>query len=442
MQENNNNLSKPCKFFKKMKPKKIDNSQERLFENRLSKLLNPGHEFYMLAKMIDWKYYEKEFGQFYSENNSREPKPIRLMVGLVMLQNMFNLSDRAVVRAWLENPYWQFFCGFDFLQWKFPIDPSTLTRFRARLGKAGVEKIFKSTITMAISEGFVSLKSLEKVIVDTTVMEKNISHPTDAKLYHRARQKLVQWCEKENINLRQTYKHVSKRTLHEVSKYAHARQMKRAKKKTKQLKSFLGRVYRDALRKGRELFGINFRNLPLFDLTDKILYQDPKSQNKIYSFHEPHVCCISKGKAHKKYEFGCKVSVTVTHKEGLALDVSALEGNPYDGHTLKEALARAEENSQSKIKMAFTDKGYRGHSVTDKIVYKSGQKRGVTKRIKKMIKRRQAVEPHIGHMKQEGKLGRSFLKGFLGDQLNAILCGVGHNLRFIYRKLTAIPIPA
>lgn len=356
-----------------------------------------------------------------------------------MLQNMFNLSDKGVVRMWLENPYWQFFCGFDFLQWKFPINPSSLTRFRQRLGEEGCKKIFKSTIKMALEEGFVSPKSLEKVIVDTTVMEKNISHPTDAKLYHRARERLVKWCEKENISLKQKYTRVSKRALHEVSKYAHARQMKRAKRKTKQLKGYLGRVYREALRKGREL-GANFNHLPLFSLIDSILYQDKTSPNKIYSFHEPHVCCISKGKAHKKYEFGCKVLVTITHKEGLALEVSALEGNPYDGHTLKEALARAEESSQSKIKMVFTDKGYRGHSMTDKIVYRSGQKRGVTNNIKRKLKRRQAIEPHIGHMKEEGKLRRNFLKGFFGDKLNALLCGVGHNLRFIFRRLTQIPV--
>lgn len=421
-----------------MKPKKINNSQERLFEQRLSDLLNPTHELYMLAEMIDWDYYEKEFGKFYSENTSREPKPLRLMVGLIMLQNMFNLSDRNVVRTWVENPYWQFFCGFDFLQWKFPIDPSSLTRFRQRLGENGVQKIFKSTIKIAVEEGFVSEKSLEKVIVDTTVMEKNISHPTDAKLYHRARERLVKWCEKENITLRQKYTHVAKKTLHEVSRYAHARQMKRAKSKTKQLKGLLGRVYRDALRKGRAN-GVNLINQPLFTVIDSIFYQDRTSANKIYSFHEPHVCCISKGKAHKKYEFGCKVSVTVTHKEGLALEVSALAGNPYDGHTLKEALTRAEENSESRIKVVFTDKGYRSHGVTDKIVYRSGQKRGITQSIKKMLKRRQAIEPQIGHMKQEGKLARSFLKGFLGDKLNAILCGVGHNLRFIFRKLREKP---
>lgn len=421
-----------------MKPKKTNNTQGRLFEQRLSELLNPAHEFYMLAEMIDWDFYEKEFGEFYSENTSREPKPIRLMVGLVMLQNMFKLSDQAVVRNWLENPYWQFFCGFDFLQWKFPIDPSSLTRFRQRLGENGVQKIFKSTIKIALEEGFLSEKSLEKVIVDTTVMEKNISHPTDAKLYHRARARLVKWCEKENISLRQKYTHVSKKMLHEVSRYAHARQMKRAKSKTKKLKGLLGRVYRDALRKGKEL-GLNLIGQPLFKLMDAILYQDRTNSNKIYSVHEPHVCCIAKGKAHKKYEFGCKVSITVTHKEGFALEVSALEGNPYDGHTLKDALIRAEENSESKIKMVFTDKGYRGHGVTDKIIYRSGQKRGVTKHIKKMLKRRQAIEPQIGHMKQEGKLARNFLKGFIGDKINAILCGVGHNLRFIFRKLIQSP---
>jgi IS5 family transposase len=424
-----------------MKPKTTNHSQGRLFEHRLSEQLNPMHEFYMLAEMVDWNVYEKEFQNHYSENNSREPKPIRLMVGLVMLQNMFNLSDTAVVKYWVENPYWQFFCGFDYLQWKFPIDPSSLTRFRQRIGEKGVQRIFKTTISMAIHYGFVSPKSLEKVIVDTTVMEKNISHPTDAKLYHKARERIVKWCEKENVPLRQKYTLVSKKALHGVSRYAHARQMKRAKRKTKELKCYLGRVYRDALRKAKALFGISVRDLSLFTLVDAILFQDRAQANKIYSFHEPHVCCIAKGKAHKKYEFGCKVSVTVTHKEGLALDVSALEGNPYDGHTLKGVLERAEENSQTPIKMVFTDKGYRGHSVTDKIVYRSGQKRGVTPSIYQMLKRRQAVEPHIGHMKTEGKLRRNFLKGFIGDKVNAILCGMGHNLRFIMRQLKTAIVP-
>lgn len=412
-----------------MKPKKTDHSQGRLFEQRLSDLLNPMHEFYLLAEMIDWEVYEKEFQVYYSENNSREPKPIRLMVGLVMLQNMFNLSDTAVVQNWVENPYWQFFCGFDYLQWKFPIDSSSMTRFRQRIGEKGVQRIFKTTISMALEQGFVSPKSLEKVIVDTTVMEKNICHPTDAKLYHKARERIVKWCEKENVPLRQKYTFVSKKVLHSVSRYAHARQMKRAKRKTKELKCYLGRVYRDALRKAKAIFGVSVRNLPIFNLVDAILFQDRTQSNKIYSFHEPHVCCIAKGKAHKKYEFGCKVSVTVTHKEGLALDVSALEGNPYDGHTLKGVLEKAEENSQKPIKMVFTDRGYRGHGVTDKIIYRSGQKRGVTASIYRMLKRRQAVEPHIGHMKEEGKLRRNFLKGFIGDKVNAILCGMGHNLR-------------
>lgn len=425
-----------------MKPKKTDHSQGRLFEQRLSELLNPMHEFYMLAEMIDWDVYENEFKEFYSENNSRIPKPIRLMVGLVMLQNMFKLSDTGVVQNWVENPYWQFFCGFDYLQWKFPIDPSSLTRFRQRIGEKGVQRIFKTTISMAVDYGFVSLNSLEKVIVDTTVMEKNISHPTDAKLYDRARAGIVKWCEKENVPLRQKYTFVSKKALHDVSKYAHARQMKRAKRKIKELKCYLGRVYRDALRKAKAIFGISVRDLPLFNLVDAVLYQNRQSANKIYSFHEPHVCCIAKGKAHKKYEFGSKVSVTVTHKEGLALDVSALEGNPYDGHTLKAALARAEENSLRPIKMVFTDKGYRGHGVTDKIVYRSGQKRGVTTNIYRMLKRRQAIEPQIGHMKEEGKLRRNFLKGFIGDKVNAILCGMGHNLRFIMRQLKKSLVPA
>jgi IS5 family transposase len=206
--------------------------------------------------------------------------------------------------------------------------------------------------------------------------------------------------------------------------------MKRASRESKRLKTYLGRLRRDIERKtvGRSDLIVILN--PVFELIDCLLKQTRHDKNKIYSLHEPHVECISKGKAHKKYEFGCKASIVITHKEGLALGLKALHGNPYDGHTLSEVLKEAEKACKTKINRVFVDKGYRGHSVTDKEVYISG-KRGLSVYFKKMLRRRSAIEPSIGHMKSDGKLGKNYLKGILGDYLNAILCGIGHNVRII-----------
>lgn len=416
-----------------MKPK----STNYFFENpetpRLSKILNPRHELYFLAEMIEWEEFEEAFGALYSEGNSRPPKPIRLMVGLLMLQHMYGFSDEGVVKRWVENPYWQFFCGFDVLQWQFPIDPSSLSRFRNRIGEEGMEKILSETIKMALHHKVIAPKDLKDVIVDTTVMEKNVTHPTDAKLYFKLREKFIKKAKKLRISLRQSYTFVAKQALMDVSRYAHARQMKRAKKKIKILRNYLRRVYTDIRRKTAEDEILKKEFSHLFQLADRLLYQNKESKNKLYSLHAPEVECIAKGKAHKKYEFGCKVSLVITHKQGLALSCGAFHGNPYDGHTLKDSLAHAEKLSSSKIERAFLDKGYKGHKITDKRIYISGQKRGMTASLKKLLKRRSAIEPHIGHLKQEGKMGRNFLKGVIGDKINALLCGVGHNLRLIVR---------
>ena len=416
-----------------MKPKPINHFFEDSNIPRLSKQLNPSHPLCLLAELVEWEELEEEFGTLYSEGNSRPPKPIRLMTGLLMLQHMSGLSDEQTVRHWIENPYWQYFTGFDILQWKPPIDPSLLSYFRKRIGKKGLERILEETIRMAIDAGFISIKNLSDVIVDTTVMEKNIAYPTDARLYFKMIEKMIKMARRTGVAYRQSYKHVTKSLLAEVGRHLHAKQMKRAKKKIKKLKTILRRVYIDIRRRLQDKPDLKALFNPLFVKADKLLHTDPKSSKKVYSIHESDVQCLSKGKVRIRYEFGCKASVVVTHKQGLALSCQALKGHPYDGHTLKEALADAEQRSGHKIERAVVDKGYKGHNVTHVIVYKSGQKKGVkTTAIKRFIKRRQAIEPHIGHMKSEGKLRRNFLKGFFGDQINAILCGVGHNLRLLF----------
>jgi IS5 family transposase len=433
-----------------MKPIQIDNRQEELFQPRLCGQLNQKNELLVLGRMIPWNDLEVEFFDLYqSERNvgGQPPKPIRLMIGILLLQHLHNLSDEQVVRGWVENPYWQHFCGYDFLQWEFPINPSSLTRFRKRLGSKRLQKILSLTVSVALKSEAVKVKDLRKVIVDTTVMPKNIEFPTDSKLYDKARKKLVRLANKHGINLRQNYNLIAKILLRKISGYLHAKQMKRAKKTIKHLKTIVGRVARDVERKIQSQISPEVtKNLletftPILNQARQILAQERKDKNKIYSLHEPDVHCISKGKAHKRYEFGCKVSLAITNKQGLVIDSQALPGNPYDGHTLKPALESAEKITGIKIDSATVDRGYKGHGVEDDPlrnhtkIFISGQRRGLSNAIKKQLKRRSAIEPMIGHMKQEGKLGLCRLKGIIGDQLNALLTGVGHNLRLILNHI-------
>jgi IS5 family transposase len=423
-----------------MQPTKIDNRQEDIFRGRLSNELNPKHEMMILSRLIPWDSLESEFSDLYQSSSNvggQPPKPIRLMIGILLLQHLHSLSDEQVVRTWVENPYWQFFCGYDFLQWNFPIDPSSLTRFRNRIGASRMEKILSLTVSVAVESKAVKVNDLKKVIVDTTVMPKNIEFPTDSKLLGKARERLVKLAAKNGITLRQNYNLVAKTLLRKISGYLHAKQMKRARKVIKHLKTIVGRVVRDVERKIGSSKNLVEIFTPILDQTKRVLAQQRKDKNKLYSLHEPDVACISKGKAHKRYEFGCKVSITTTHKQGLVISSQALPKNPYDGHTLKPALESSERITGVEIESAFVDRGYKGHGVeSDPLrnhtkIFISGQRRGITKSLKKQLKRRSAIEPMIGHMKQEGKLGLCRLKGIVGDQINALLTGVGHNLRLI-----------
>jgi IS5 family transposase len=440
-----------------MQPTKIDNRQEDIFRGRLSNELNPKHEMMVLSRLIPWDSLEVEFADLYQSVRNvggQPPKPIRLMIGILLLQHLHNLSDEQVVRGWVENPYWQFFCGYDFLQWNFPIDPSSLTRFRNRIGANRMEKILSLTVSVAVESKAVKVKDLKKVNIDTTVMPKNIEFPTDSKLYDKARKRLVKLASKYEIELRQNYNLIAKTLLRKISGYLHAKQMKRARKAIKHLRTIVGRVVRDVERKISDSNQKNFsqensRNskdlseifTPILNQTKRLLAQQRKDKNKLYSLHEPDVACISKGKAHKRYEFGCKVSITTTHKQGLVISSEALPGNPYDGHTLKPALESSERITGVEIDSACVDRGYKGHGVeSDPFrnhtkIFISGQRRGLTKSLKKQLKRRSAIEPMIGHMKQEGKLGLCRLKGIVGDQINALLTGVGHNLRLILNHI-------
>lgn len=406
--------------------------------NRLSNQLNPRDPLFILTGQINWSAFEESFGSHYTSGPGQPPKPVRLMIGLLMLQHMHGLSDEQVVTQWVQNPYWQHFCGFDYLQWDLPADASSLTRWRKRLGEKGLETILSETIATAIRTETACPKDLKKVIADTTVMEKNITFPTDTKLLNRAREQLVSLAFEKGLKLRQTYARIGKHAAFNAGRYAHAKQFKRMRKEVKKLKNYLGRTVRDIERQIKDSLDFQTAFTELLSKSKRLLSQDKKSKNKLYSLHAPEAYCISKGKAGKPYEYGCKVSLILTHKQGLALSSQALHENQFDGHTLGSSLKKAEENSRVLIDQAFVDKGYKGHGVEDKQVYMSGQKRGITRALKKQLKRRSAIEPHIGHMKSEGKLRRNYLKGKIGDALNALLCAIGHNLRMIWRNIRSI----
>ncbi|WP_338453675.1 IS5 family transposase domain protein [Candidatus Bealeia paramacronuclearis] len=232
-----------------MKPSKTDTSQTELFRERLSNQLNPQEPLFILAGQINWSLFKESFGAEFTDGPGQPPKPIRLMAGLMMLQHMNALSDEEVVKPWVQNPYWQYFCGFDYFQWKIPADGSSMTRWRKRIGKEGLEKILAQTIVVALRTETVLSKDLQTVITDTTVMEKNIAFPTDSKLLNRAREHLTTMAAKNGLKLRQTYKRTERTAAINAGKYAHAKQFKRMRKEVKKLKNYLGRVTRDIERK-------------------------------------------------------------------------------------------------------------------------------------------------------------------------------------------------
>ena len=419
-----------------MKPRKsTPTPQADLFRLSLDQMLNQHHALYKLAGQIDWNAAETKFGELYAEDG-RPGIPIRLMVGLHFLKHSYNLSDEDVVAQWAENPYWQYFCGETYFQHHLPIDPSQMTRFRKRIGDTGCEFMLGLTIKAGLATRTVSQASLAVVNVDTTVQEKAIAYPTDARLYHKARATLVRSARHLGIPLRQSYERVSKLALAKNGRYAHARQMQRAKREQKRLRTYLGRVIRDIERKLPEAQKITM--VSQLETAKRILTQQRRDRGKVYSMHAPEVECIAKGKAHKPYEFGIKVGIVSTSKESFVVGMKSLPGNPYDGHTLAECLEQTERLTGTLPKEAYVDRGYKGHGVNDTTVWIAGAKRGVTTAIKKKLKRRNAVEPVIGHMKNDGRLGRNFLKGAAGDAINALLCGAGHNLRKILRLLALL----
>ena len=367
--------------------------------------------------------------------------PARLIAGLLYLQHTFNASDEAVVNTWVENPYWQFFCGETYLQTELPIDPSSLTRWRKRIGEEGVETLLAASIDAAHRGGAVRSSSMQQVIVDTTVMPKAIAHPTDSRLLDKSRKHLVKAAEDNGLQLRQNYNRVAPRLAAQIGRYAHAKQFKRMNKAVRTLRTRVGRVHREVQRQLHMLpETAKAKVQDLLQRTGRILTQRAKDKNKLYALHAPEVECISKGKARTPYEFGVKVSIATTLKEGLVVGMRSMPGNPYDGHTLAEQLEQTTVLLQElgvKPHTAIVDLGYRGADadIGGVTLIHRGKSRSLTRSQRRWLKRRQAVEPAIGHAKHDHGMKRCWLKGAEGDALHAVLCAAGFDIRWLLRAI-------
>jgi IS5 family transposase len=399
-----------------------------------------------LARTIDWGFLEERCGAVYNDGPGQPPLPTRLMAGLAILKHLHDLSDEVLCERWLENPYFQLFCGEEFFRHTLPFDRSSLTRWRQRMGEERLIALLQESLRVATRTGAAKPADFRQVIVDTTVQEKAIAFPTDARLMHRARERLVRLAKAHGLMLRQSYARVGKHALIRHQRYAHAKQFNRAAKALRRIRTMLGRVIRDVVRKtkGKEALESLFAR-PLA-LARQVKDQRQRERGrKIYSLHAPEVECIGKGKAHKPYEFGVKVSVaTPLHRcrgGQFVAHVQALPGNPYDGHTLATVLPAVEATIGAELDRVVTDAGYRGHHAPKEKrfrVYVAGQKRGLTAAIRRAFRRRAAVEPVIGHLKGEHRMGRNYLAHTAGDAINAVLAAVGYNFRLLLKWLALL----
>ena len=428
-----------------MKPReRRDNGQGDLLRSRLDAILDLDHQLVALAGKVDWVFLEGRFGEAYRDGPGQPPLPTRLMAGLTILKYTYDLSDEELCARWLENPYYQFFCGEEFFQHKLVLDRSSLTRWRQRMGEEKMKALLQESLSIAVKTDALKPSELSEVIIDTTVEPKNVMFPTDARLLNRAREILVRLAQRHGVALRQSYTRVGKFALIKHQRYAHAKQFKRANRALKTLRTYLGRVIRDITRKIEDnprLKEVVFKHI----LARARRVRDQRQHQrgpKVYSLHAPEVECIGKGKAHRPYEFGVKVSVATTHRHAkggqFVTHAKALPGNPYDGHTLAAVIPDMEALVGNTIKRIFADKGYRGHNAPPDYkfrVFIAGQKRRMTPKIKREMRRRSAVEPVIGHLKSEHRMGRNYLWHRKGDAINAVLAATGFNFRLLLRWL-------
>ncbi len=395
------------------------------FYTTFAEQLNHKHPIYILAEKINWQLLEETFAKHYRKDFGRPAKEIRLMVALLILKHIRSISDESVVEQWSENSYYQYFSGKESFTTTAPCEASELVHFRHRIGEEGIELIFKESIRVNGKDG-----EEDRGTTDTTVQEKNITYPTDNKLYRKIISKCIAIADKEQIELRQSYRCTLKKLSLQQRLRNNVKGKKAARKADRKVKTIAGRLVREL---GRKLPSGEHTTTLL--LLSKVLSQQREDKNKIYSLHEPHVQCMSKGKAHKKYEFGSKVSITTTAKSGVIIGALNMPKNDYDGHTLDAALEQQQRLSGRTLKELFVDRGYRG--VTEvrgtKIHSPKPFAKALTDTQKRKLKygfaRRAAIEPRIGHLKSDHRLSRNSYKGMVGDNINVMLAAAAMNFK-------------
>lgn len=407
--------------------------QLNIFDTPLKRFINLNHELCILSNKIDWDLIEDEFSVYYSKIG-RPSVPIRRMVGLLLLKHIYNLSDEAIVDRWLESPYWQYFSGEKVFQTDKPFDPTEFIHFRNRIGKEGAERLLKLSVQLFGKE------SLEKeVLIDSTVQEKNITYPTDAKLHKRVIEKVNKIAKDEGIVLRQTYTRTLKQLMIDQRFHNHPQRKKKAKAALRKIKTIAGRQVRDIERQFTQSQQEKHKDVLI--ILNKILAQQKGDKNKIYSIHEPEVDCIAKGKEAKKFEFGNKSGIVLTKTSKIVVGAIAFENNPYDGHTLEEHLNQTEYLTQQRPKIGIVDRGYRGKKNISgvKIISPSVPKKETTQyekqKARKRFRARAGIEPVIGHIKHDHRMLRNYLKGSFGNQMNTILAGTGFNLKKMLNRI-------
>jgi IS5 family transposase len=417
-------------FYMLSKPKP---TSQLGFYSTFEEQLSHQHPLYILANQINWKFFEEALKKLYSEEG-RPAKAIRLMVSLIILKHIRNISDESVVEQWSENCYYQYFSGEKVFACGAPCEASELVHFRHRIGEEGIELIFKESIRINGKDG-----REQEATTDTTVQEKNITYPTDNKLHRKIIKKCIAIADDEGLELRQSYTRTLKRLLMDQRFRNHPKNKGKARKADKKVKTIAGRLVRDLERKLPP--SLYQSNLALFK---KVLAQAKTDTNKIYSLHEPHVQCISKGKEHKKYEFGSKVSIITTKNTGVIIGAINIEKNVHDSKTLQPAIEQQQRLTGITLKNNFVDRGYRGvkEVLETKIIIPDLPGKNRTpyekQKLRKGFKRRAAIEPKIGHLKQDHRLSRNFYKGIKGDNRNVMLAAAAMNFKRmmnIYKRM-------
>jgi transposase, IS5 family len=402
--------------------------QLEMFKTVLASFINPQHELCLLAKEIDWGSLEKEFAPLYGEVG-RPSIPIRTIVGLLLLKQIYNLGDETVMERYIDSPYCQHFCGEIYFQYKYPFDPSDFVHFRKRIGEEGMKKIFRQSIELFGKEKI--RKEVKEVRVDTTVQEKNITFPTDRKLTEKVIEHCKRLANKEGIKLTRTYGREIKKLKHQLRFARKPKNMKSHRKAQKRLHHIAFKIYHDVV---KQLNPIPKKYKEELDVLFRVLTQKRDDTHKVYSVHEPEVLCISKGKEHKQYEFGNKSSFAYTRTSGIIVGAMAIDGNIYDGRTLKPQLAQVEELTGGKVRKAIVDRGYKvkgGLPRVDIVMPKNLKRESyyLKKKREERCRSRAGIEGLISHLKHDHRMMRNYLSGTAGDKINTLLTAAAYNMK-------------